>query len=129
MALARVTDVAGLFGTILASRSTMPSGNCSTRPTSRSTARRLQGAEGDDLGDAVAAVLVLDVGDHLLAPFLAEVDVEVGHGHPLGIEEALEEQVVAQGVQAGDQQDQATSEPAPDPGPAPPECHGPPTTS
>ncbi|MNN11052.1 hypothetical protein D3C81_1239930 [compost metagenome] len=39
MAWARVTGLAGLFGTILQSRSTCPSGICSTRPTSRSTAR------------------------------------------------------------------------------------------
>src|SRR3546814_17313558 len=38
---------------------------------------RLQLAEGDDLGDAVVAVLVLHVADHLVAAVLAEVDVEV----------------------------------------------------
>jgi hypothetical protein len=65
---------------------------------------RLQGAEGDDLGDPVAAVALLHVGDHLLAPLLAEVDVEVRHRDPLGIQEALEEQVVLQGVEVGDGQ-------------------------
>ncbi|EXI76663.1 MAG: hypothetical protein AW07_00062 [Candidatus Accumulibacter sp. SK-11] len=33
---------------------------------------------------------------------MAEVDVEVGHRYPLGIEEALEEQGVAQGIEIGD---------------------------
>ena len=39
MACSRVVGLAGLLGTILARRSTMPSGSCMTRPTSRSTAR------------------------------------------------------------------------------------------
>src|SRR5436305_3560463 len=50
----------------------------------------------------VPAVLVLHVVDHLLPPLLAEVDVEVGHGHPLGVEEALEQQAEPQGVEVGD---------------------------
>ncbi len=64
----------------------------------------LQGAEGDDLRHAVAAVALLHIADHLLPPVLAEVDVEVGHGHPLGVEEALEDQPVADRVHPGDQQ-------------------------
>ena len=59
-------------------------------------------AEGDDLGDAVAAVLLLDVGDHLLAAVHAEVDVEVRHRDAVGVEEALEEEAVAEGVEVGD---------------------------
>ena len=54
-------------------------------------AARLQGAEGDDLRHVVAAVAFLHVADHLVAPVLAEVDVEVRHRHALGIEEALEQ--------------------------------------
>ena len=65
---------------------------------------RLQRAEGDDLGHAVAAIALLDVGDHLLSPVLAEVDVEVGHRDPLRVEEALEEQAVTQRIQIGDGQ-------------------------
>jgi hypothetical protein len=49
-------------------------------------------AEGRDLADRVAPVLLLDVVDHPVAVGLAEVDVEVGHRHPLGVEEALEQQ-------------------------------------
>jgi hypothetical protein len=73
-----------------------------TRPTSRSTARAVLRAEGDDLGDAIGAVLVLDVLDDLAAPLLAEVDVEVRHRHPLGIEEALEQEPPAQRIEIGD---------------------------
>ena len=59
-------------------------------------------AEGDDLRDAVAAVALLDVGDHLLAAVHAEVDVEVRHRDAVGVQEPLEEQAVAQRVEVGD---------------------------
>jgi hypothetical protein len=59
-------------------------------------------AVGDDLADAVAAVLPRDVVDHFVAPVHAEVDVEVRHRHAFGIEEALEQQVVGQRVEVGD---------------------------
>ena len=68
--------------------------------------RRLgrHGAEGGDLAHRLAPVLVLDVVDDAVAVGLAEVDVEVGHRHPLRVQEALEQQVVLQRVQVGDQQ-------------------------
>ena len=50
------------------------------------------------------AVLLLDVVDHLVAPLLAEIDVEVRHRHALGIEEALEQQAEAQRIEIGDGQ-------------------------
>ena len=59
-------------------------------------------AEGDDLGDALAPVLVGDVADHLLAAADREVDVDVRHGLPARIEEALEEQAVGEWVEVGD---------------------------
>jgi hypothetical protein len=65
-------------------------------------AARLQGAEGDDLRDPVAAVALLDVGDHFVAPLLAEVDVEIRHRHALGIEEALEQEAEAHRIEIGD---------------------------
>ena len=64
----------------------------------------LQRSEGDDLGDLALAVLLLDVVDHLAAPVLAEIDIEVRHRHAIRIEEALEQQVVAQRVEVGDGQ-------------------------
>ena len=63
---------------------------------------RLQRAEGDDLRDPVRAVAVADVADHLVAPVLAEVDVEVRHRHALGVEEALEQQAEAERIEIGD---------------------------
>ena len=67
-------------------------------------AARLQRAEGDDLRHLVAAVALLHVVDHLVAPVLAEVDVEVRHRHAFGIEEALEQQAEAQRIEIGDGQ-------------------------
>ena len=47
---------------------------------------------GADRG-AVAAVALVDVLDHLLAPLVLEVDVDVGRLVALGRDEALEQQV------------------------------------
>ena len=62
----------------------------------------LNRAVGDDLADAILAVLALDVGDHLVAPTFVEVDVEVRHGDSLRVEESLEDQTVIEGIQLGD---------------------------
>ncbi len=61
-------------------------------------------AEGDDLRDRVAAVLLGHVAHHAVAAADREVDVDVRHRHALGVEEALEQQVVAQRVDVGDPQ-------------------------
>ena len=58
--------------------------------------------EGDDLGDAIAAVLLGDVVDHPLAALDREVDVHVGHVLAGRVEEALEEEPVAHRVDVGD---------------------------
>ena len=63
---------------------------------------RLQLAVRDDLRHAVVPVLVLHVADHLVAAVLAEVDVEVGHRHALGVQEALKQQPEAQRIEVGD---------------------------
>ena len=60
------------------------------------------GPEGDDLGHMVRAVLAVDVVDDLLPPLVAEIDVEVGHTDPLGVQEPFKDQVVADGVDVGD---------------------------
>jgi hypothetical protein len=62
----------------------------------------LDGAVGDDLRDAVCAVLIGDVANDLAPPALVEIDVDIGHRHPLGVEEPLEEQAVLQRVEVGD---------------------------
>ncbi len=63
---------------------------------------RRHGAVGDDLRDALAPVALRDVIDDPVAAFHAEVDVEVGHRHALGVQETLEQQVVVQRVEVGD---------------------------
>ena len=63
---------------------------------------RLHRAEGDDLRDVLAAVLAGDVVDDFAAAALAEVDVDVGHRHALGIQEALEDEVEVDRIDVGD---------------------------
>ena len=55
---------------------------------------RGQRAEGADLRHRFDTVLPLHVVDDLIAPVLAEVDVDVGRFAAVRVEEALEEQVV-----------------------------------
>ena len=50
----------------------------------------------------LAAVALVDVLDHLLAPLVLEVDVDVGRLAALGRDEALEQQVEARWVDLGD---------------------------
>ena len=64
----------------------------------------LQRTEGNDLGHPVMAVLLLHIADHLAAPLLAEVDVEIRHGDAFGIEETLEQQTEAQRIKIGNGQ-------------------------
>ena len=59
---------------------------------------------GDDLGDALLAVALRGVADHLGAPALVEVHVDVGHRDALGVQEPLEQQPVAHRVELGDAQ-------------------------
>ena len=58
--------------------------------------------EGDDLRDAVAPVLLGDVVDDAVAPGDREVDVHVRHVLARRVQEALEEQAVADRVDVGD---------------------------
>ena len=104
IACCSVTGLAGLFGISSATRLTCPNGRPSTRPDVAHRRARLQLAEGDDLRHPVGAVFAPHVGDHLVAPVLAEIDVEIRHRHALGIEEPLEQQAEAQRVEIGDGQ-------------------------
>ena len=75
--------------------------------------------EGDDLRDAVAAVLLGHVVDDALAAGDGEVDVHVGHRLAARVEEPLEQQVVADRVEVGDLEavgDEAARRPSRGPG-------------
>ena len=61
-------------------------------------------AEGHDLRDRLAAVLVGDVLDHAVAALHREVDVDIRHRDALGVQEPLEQQVVLERVHVGDPQ-------------------------
>ena len=62
------------------------------------------GAEGDDLGHVVAAVLAVDVVDDLVPAAIAEVHVDIRHGDALRVQESFKVQVVLHGVHVGDLQ-------------------------
>ena len=57
--------------------------------------------EGDDLRNMILPVAPPDIVDHLVAAVIAEVHVDIGHTHALGVEEALEEQIEAERVDIG----------------------------
>ena len=59
-------------------------------------------AVGDDLGHLVRPVFLDDVIDDLAAALVVEVDVDVRQGHPVGVQEPLEQEVVGDGVHVGD---------------------------
>ena len=103
-AFASVTGLVGSAGHQLAEPVDLPVGHFEHAADVAQRGARLQRAEGDDLRDAVGAVAALHVVDHLVAPLLAEVDVEVRHRHAVGIEEALEEQPEAERIEVGDGQ-------------------------
>ena len=54
----------------------------------------LHRAERADLGHVRVAVLLADILDDLVPPFLAEVDIDVGGLGAIGVEEPLEQEVV-----------------------------------
>ena len=68
-------------------------------------ADRHPGLEGDDVADhpgPLPSVLLVDVLDHLFAVLRREVDVDVRHARHVLVQEALEEKVVSDGIDAGD---------------------------
>ncbi len=81
--------------------------------------------EGDDLRDAIAAVLLGDVVDDLVAAEDREVDVDVRHRLATRVQEALEEEVVLDRVDVrdleavGDERARRRAAPGPDPDPVP----------
>src|SRR5690242_19590781 len=62
---------------------------------------RFHRPESYDLTDRLAPVLLPNVVDHLAPALEAEVDVDVGHRHPLRIEKALEEEIELQRTNVG----------------------------
>ncbi len=59
---------------------------------------RSHGAERHDLTDRIATVFFFDVLNDAVPIGLAEVNIEVGHRDPLGIQKSLEKQVELQRV-------------------------------
>ena len=89
-------------GIILAMRSTSPYGISSARPTSLIAAFAAMVLKVMICATWSRAVLARDVLDDLAAAVHAEVDIDIGHGDAFGVEEALEEQLVLEGIDVGD---------------------------
>ena len=58
--------------------------------------------KGDDLRHMVGTVFAVDVVDDLLSALVAEVHVEIRHTDAFGVQKALEDQVIADGVDIRD---------------------------
>ena len=58
--------------------------------------------DGGGEAGALAAVSVVDVLDHLFAPLVLEIDVDVGRLAPFGGYEALEQEIDLLGIDLGD---------------------------
>ena len=71
-------------------------------PTSRIADARAVMDHGRRDPGALAAILLVDVLDHLLAPLMLEIDVDVGRLLALLADEALEQQFVDRGIDRGD---------------------------
>ena len=79
----------------------------SALPTSRmALLRAVADDRGGDAG-ALAAIVVVDILDHLLAPLMLEIDVDVGRLAPFGRDEALEQQVDPRRIDRGDAEHEA----------------------
>ena len=63
---------------------------------------RGHGAKGGNLTYRIAPIFVLDVVDHPVSVELAKVNIKVGHGHPVGVQKTLKQQLVLQRIQVGD---------------------------
>ena len=73
---------------------------------------RFNGAKGDNLGNFVCSPPVRSVANHLAAPPVIEVHIDIGCGRTLGVEKAFKEQTVLDWVNIGNTQgvgDQCTS--------------------
>ncbi len=70
-------------------------------------ARAVADHRGGDAG-AVARVFLVDVLNHLLAPLMLEIDIDIGRLVALGRDEALEEEVDASRIDLGDAEGSST---------------------
>ena len=50
------------------------------------------------MGYTLVAVLLRDPVEHVRTPVIVKVHVDIRHGDTVGVEEALEEEVIANGV-------------------------------
>ena len=78
---------------VLARAATVSSERPSALPTSRTARAAAIGDDGGGEPGAVAAIAGIDILDHLLAPLMLEVDVDIGRLFALGRDETLEQKI------------------------------------
>ena len=88
--------------TLSASAPTASSERPMALPTSRMAERAAIADHRRGKPGAVAAVFRIDVLDHLLAPLMLEIDIDVGRLVARGADEALEQKVDLGGIDGGD---------------------------
>ena len=93
-----------VVGTIFAMRSTSLYGISMARPTSLIAAFAAMVPKVMICATFSRPYFSRDVVDHLTAPVHAEIDVDIGHRNALGIQKALKQQLVLQGINVGDSQ-------------------------
>ncbi len=69
----------------------------------------------------VCPILILHIGDNLVPALVTEINIKVRHTHPLRVQEALENQIIPDGVHIGDAQAVGGQAPGPR---APARAHG-----
>ena len=78
-----------------------------------------QGTKGDNLHHLVLAVFAHHVVNYLLAPLITKVNINIGHGHALRVQETLKEKIIAHRINVGDSQCVAHNAPGSRPPPRP----------
>src|SRR5207302_10130640 len=60
------------------------------------------GAKGTNLGHALLAVILANIGDHFFAPVLAKVDVDIRRLAPVGVQKALKQEIVNERIDSAE---------------------------
>ena len=56
-------------------------------------------AEGNNLRDAISSVARCNIVNHAIATFHTEINIKIGHRHTFRVQEALEQQIMLQGIE------------------------------
>ena len=89
----------GILGNHFANTVHLTIGQSQNTPHIAQRRAGLQRSKGDNLGHTIIPIPLLHVPQDLVPTILAKINIKIGHGHPLGIQKPLKQQIPAQGVQ------------------------------